>query len=203
MEGIRKVNLSDPVAQALVDAASIVVDLRHAVEMCEALLHRMRQPSGTRNSSMEVALWESAIISYGRCFRSGKGSRGARRWEVPDDLVDHLDEEMREWHEQACEERNRAVAHRVNQREGGTAIALIDVRTRRVVDAHSLMSRVRAGKTRVTRLRDVAAQLAQWMEHVQSDMRREIIEGVASEDFDELIRRSYPASVRIERVVEE
>jgi hypothetical protein len=91
-------------AQELAHLTSLWADLQ-LVEM--SLHYRSQIPKSLKSIFTRRALWEQAVIAYGRCFTSG------RRPQVPAGLVDQLSPSARAIHEAALIWRNKHVAHRV------------------------------------------------------------------------------------------
>jgi len=94
------------------DLVSMIGDLSRVTEMSDALSAYAKEDSGV----VSAALWESAVITYGRCFTSGKSAIGKRsRRKMPKEALDSLSPELRKAHEQVMELRNRHVGHRVGE----------------------------------------------------------------------------------------
>lgn len=85
-------------------------------------------PEGSADELLQRALWESAVIAYGRCFVSGKGylRPGAARTKVPENFLDALDEDERRMHREVLEERNQHVGHRVGLQEQAKVILILN-----------------------------------------------------------------------------
>jgi len=94
------------------DLVSMIDDLGRVIQTSDALSAYAEE----ENAVVEAALWESAVITYGRCFTSGKSAIGKRsRRKMPTEALDTLSPELREAHEQVMELRNRHVGHRVGE----------------------------------------------------------------------------------------
>ena len=69
--GERVVPLEIPSARVLADQASVVGDLQLVMDCCGRLLTELGKPEEERDGVVPLALWSSALISYGRCFGGG------------------------------------------------------------------------------------------------------------------------------------
>jgi hypothetical protein len=112
-----KVRIEDPSVAELLDWASLWGDLLH-VDM--VLLAREGIDVAAPNLFIRRALWESAVISYGRTATSG------RRQSQIEELLTLLSPDERSFHQEVMAWRNQHVAHRVDlSREQAEAIAII------------------------------------------------------------------------------
>lgn len=117
-------HLKSATARELEDWASLWSDLLHA----EMILHtRAAIPAIPANHFARRALWEAAIVSYGRTAMSGR-----RRQQV-EELLTFLGSPAKELHEDLMAWRNKHVAHRVDRtREQVDVRAMVDEAKRRV-----------------------------------------------------------------------
>jgi hypothetical protein len=101
------------------EAAASVADLRSMVDDLEHVVHLCDLRDTMEHQLARQACWESAVITYGRCFTSGKSHGGKRRGrsQVARDLVEELPELLAAVHRDVLEERDKHVAHRVNDAE--------------------------------------------------------------------------------------
>jgi hypothetical protein len=120
---------TDDDAALLADVVSIQVDLGHVLNACRWLIENMtpveeevHEPAAT----LIHAVWESALITYGRCFSKGWGHfNRQRRTRLPADLLKQLAVEHRATHKAVMDERNRHVAHRDNDRQQAQPIVVL------------------------------------------------------------------------------
>jgi hypothetical protein len=111
-------SLEGDTVDELADLASLWADLLH-VDM--ALLARREVPADAKHVFSRRALWEAAVISYGRTATSG------RRKQRLTDLVSALGVESERCHQDVMAWRNRHVAHRVDRlRESLEIVAIVD-----------------------------------------------------------------------------
>lgn len=117
------------------------------------------------------SMWESAVISYGRCFEEGKGHlTGRSRARVPQDIVDDLPAEYRVTHLAVIEERSKHIAHRVNRlQQAQVLVALADPDEERGVATMTTML-----LHQVVR-RDLPEPLLTLAEHLAFQMRSRIV----------------------------
>ncbi|MDP9419566.1 MAG: hypothetical protein M3P53_05380 [Actinomycetota bacterium] len=123
------VPLAGPVPGALADVWSILEDLKYVTSACRRIMALPTEPpERSGDDLLQRALWESAVIAYGRCFTGGKGylRPGAPRTKVPEDFLDALDEDERRIHTEVLEERNQQVGHRVGLQEQATVILILN-----------------------------------------------------------------------------
>ena len=97
--------------------ASVWADLLHA----QMALHaRERMPDDAPNLFARRALWEAAVVAYGRTAKHG--SR-----QVPTtDLVDEMGPEARDVHDRVITWRDKHIAHRQDKRESVSSRAVLD-----------------------------------------------------------------------------
>lgn len=105
------------------DLISMISDLGQVIEMS----HALRRHEGDEDSVVAAALWEAAVVTYGRCFISGRSALGKRsRRRMPSEALDMLGPELRQAHEDVMEMRNQHVGHRVGETSGVRVIAFHD-----------------------------------------------------------------------------
>ena len=68
------VALDTPAARILADQASIINDLQFVMDCCKRLLTELDKPQEDRDGVVPQALWSSALVAYGRCFREDRRS---------------------------------------------------------------------------------------------------------------------------------
>jgi hypothetical protein len=154
------VDLDVPSAQVLADQAAIIQDLQFVMECCKRLLTELAQPEKDRNPIVPLALWASALVSYGRCFSGGKrfGLTAEDIQSLP------LQGEVMKYHKWLIEERNKHTRHSANPFETakvGAALSPPDAAKRRVEGVAILsMSHVLVDDTGVRQLGGLASELA-------------------------------------------
>lgn len=123
------VPLAGPAPGVLADLWSIVEDLKYVAAACQQITAMPPEPSeGSGQELLQRALWESAVIAYGRCFTGGKGylRPGAPRTKIPEDFLGALDADERRMHSEILEERNQHVGHRVGLQEQAKVILILN-----------------------------------------------------------------------------
>lgn len=93
-----------PEADALRKSLEHMTDLQHVVNCCDLLM----EPSAEENSPLTQALYESAIITYARCFNSGRRSKITEQT-----IADTVAPEAVTWHRYFMKMRDQHVAHTV------------------------------------------------------------------------------------------
>lgn len=90
------------------DLGSILNDLTRSVRRCELIR------SGDYPSDVNEALWEAAIVAYGRSFTLGRDAlgRAGQRRQITDRELSVLSPSELEVHRSVRVERNRHVGHR-------------------------------------------------------------------------------------------
>jgi hypothetical protein len=122
--GDLEVRIDNASVAELRDWASLWGDLLH-VDM--VLLAREKFEADASNIFIRRALWESAVISYGRTAISG------RRHSQIQELLKLLGPEADAFHKEVMSWRNQHVAHRVDgSRESTEARGIIDLATQRI-----------------------------------------------------------------------
>lgn len=113
----------------IADLWSVGADLKFVADCCDELL--VDPPTDESDPSVvRRALWEAAVIAYGRCYRNGKGhiEPGATRFRIPDTLIDQLDARTpgrRTTHDAALASRDQHIAHRVSVDEQVRVVAFL------------------------------------------------------------------------------
>ena len=101
------VALDVPSARVLADQASIIQDLQFVMDCCKRLLAELAKPEDDRDPLMPLALWSSAVVSYGRCFTKGK-----RFGLATEDVTSlPLQGAVMKFHTWVLEERDKLAAH--------------------------------------------------------------------------------------------
>jgi hypothetical protein len=62
------VALEMPSARILADQAGVIADLEFVMDCCKRLLTELAIPESERDGVVPLALWSSALVTYGRCF---------------------------------------------------------------------------------------------------------------------------------------
>jgi hypothetical protein len=108
-----QVVLDSEEAADVADLVTHVLDLQHVIECCERVDDFTDEADPTH--LLRRCLWESAVVTYGRCFNSGRSAgRRQGRLKIPAVILDTMSVAEREVHGLLLEERNGHVAHRVN-----------------------------------------------------------------------------------------
>ena len=155
------VEIRTPGASRAADLASIVADLKRVIARCNLIA------ADTHSDDVNEALWESAVIAYGRCFSSGRATYGEahqRRRITDEDLV-VLDEVDLETHRLMRDERNKCVGHRDTGGEFVQALAFGEASNPQVASGVGLSVTARRGPNqKMRRLGDVARKLHHHLE---------------------------------------
>lgn len=93
-----------PEADALRKSLEHMTDLQHVVNCCSLLL----EPASEDDSPQTQALYESAVITYARCFNSGRRSKITEQT-----IADTAAPEAVIWHRYFMKMRDQHVAHTV------------------------------------------------------------------------------------------
>lgn len=104
-----------PVADAEIyaDLLTHVEDMKRVARYGRALAQRLSTDGPDLICS---ALWESMIITYGRCFRDGRSAAGkGKRRRFPTEILEGMDSKALEIHNYALGLRDRHVGHRVDE----------------------------------------------------------------------------------------
>jgi len=108
--------LQGDAATLLADLESYRSDLSRAVFACERI---MIAGKGRLDHDTMQLVYESAIMSYARCFASGV------RMRLPFDLQMHMSDEARDFHEQMLLIRDKLLAHAVSPLETVIPISVL------------------------------------------------------------------------------
>jgi hypothetical protein len=93
-------------------------DLLH-VQM--VIFHLEQLPPKPNTGFVARALWEDAVVTYGRCFNTGRRSSVVDKLEP---LVAALPQSLRTTHDEILHWRNKHVAHRVDERYEQTQVVV-------------------------------------------------------------------------------
>lgn len=102
------------------------------------------------------ALWSSALVAYARCFKSG------RRLRLPADALDVLELAERELHGALLDERDRHIAHQVDDLERVliSVVGRSDGNSQTVEGVALLMAKqIGPPREKVAQVRELAAKL--------------------------------------------
>jgi len=128
-EELPQIPATGPVAAEAMDWESMRSDLAHVVKVCD-LVAAQSDSVTDENVVIGWALWESAVISYSRCFTTGKGFQNISpkrpRTRLEKAMLGVLPPELREVHERILQERNKHIAHRVDDREVGALFVVLE-----------------------------------------------------------------------------
>jgi hypothetical protein len=154
------VNFDVPSAQVLADQAAILHDLQFVMECCKRLLTELEKPAEERDAVVPLALWSSALVSYGRCFS------GNQRFGLTEADVSSLPlrGEVVKYHKWVLSERNKLTKHSADPFEAakvGAALTAPGAAPQRVEGVSVLsLSRVLVDLTGVRQLGGLASELA-------------------------------------------
>src|SRR5687768_5836943 len=95
--------IGGPLGEDMADLDSLRRDMARVRDLTALLLGDTNE---AQSRSIRSALWESAVVTYGRCFGTGKSTQGGARMKVHTDAVQQLPEALRAAHEMILEERN-------------------------------------------------------------------------------------------------
>jgi hypothetical protein len=154
------VALDVPSAQVLADQAAIIQDLQFVMECCKRLLIELDKSDEERDAVVPLALWSSALVSYARCFATGK--RFGLTVEDVKSLP--LEGEVVNYHKWVIAERNKSTKHTSNPFEAAVVGAALSppAASKRQVEGIAIlsMSRVLVNHTGVRQLGGLASELA-------------------------------------------
>jgi hypothetical protein len=89
-------NLGIPAATEYADLISIKQDLEFVVNACERLCVELAKPETDRKPVIDQSLWTAALVTYARCFGSGKRTPGLTADDV---ALLPLEGQIAEWHQ--------------------------------------------------------------------------------------------------------
>lgn len=135
-------------AARLTDLCSLASDLDDALEFCAHLRRSaslLGRQAGTDEPSADTAvvldaLWTSALMSYRRCFASGRHAMlpGRSRSRI-DDVIQALGSEHKELHRMVLSHADRTVAHQVDSHVSTRlSVALSNTGIRRILDVRAM-----------------------------------------------------------------
>jgi hypothetical protein len=185
------VKLTGPETHRLADMAGVHMDLRTVADTAAELARILERDLGREKLTAE-ALQSHAVIRYGRCFRGGVRTA----FLVPQEWLDALPPELREWHDLFLDIRDKHVAHSVNDWELNVPVARVRVdQESGDVEAHS----VSVNQHRVLLLDTVsykalcelARQLADRVEAEMEIERARLLEYAKAIPVEELRRRIH------------
>ncbi len=93
-------------AKELADLTSLIQDLDYCIKTCERLITSLE--SKTEDPILQTSLWTSVLISYARCFATGK------RFGISEEFLSKLDGDPIGAHRYYINMRDKNVAHSVN-----------------------------------------------------------------------------------------
>jgi hypothetical protein len=115
---MREVVLKGELAQEFSEWFSIWSDLLH---VRQALYGRRQIEDTGVNVFVRRAIWEGAVISYGRCYKSGRRRSLLRKY------IEDMTPEQRNRHDETIHWRDKHVGHRVDSAlEVATTVAEVD-----------------------------------------------------------------------------
>ncbi len=115
-------SLDVPVAAEYADLVSITHDLAFVANACERLCTEIAKPEIDSDPVITQALWTAALVTYARCFATGKRKVGL----TSDDIaLVPLEGQVVEWHKYLIDMRNKHIAHSVNPFEAVSVGAVV------------------------------------------------------------------------------
>ena len=115
--------LRSPSALALADLAALFEDLQTTLLCCERLMVELTSDRPAPDELAHEAYWTTAVLSYARCFATGKRGTGL----TEDDITaTRLEGDVLGWHRALMELRDRYAHASVNPRETFTVGATQD-----------------------------------------------------------------------------
>lgn len=166
-------------AAVVADLASITADLRHTAAACRLIAD---QDDDSADGVVTRALWESAVVSYGRCFQSGKGHiEKQSRTPMPTEVMATLTDEDRLLHDRVMQTRNQHVAHRADLvTEQARVLVFLNAPPHppEAVGAGPFMLTLIAPTEDVKRLAELADRLAGQVDEFQQPLLQAIVEEV-------------------------
>jgi hypothetical protein len=194
--------LVGPAARRYSELLSIGVDLTHVIEACEQLgVYFAQNPSpdtaqssvGTDadsddgpNSSIAETLWAGALVTYARCFGTGKRSGLTRQ-----DVI-ATDSDALTFHDNFMAQRNKHIAHSVNPFEQIEVGMIVDLNRKTDLGPEHLVSFV--GR-RVVQFEDannlwlLATKLRGSIDTTLEDLKAAAVEEARLEGVEALIAR--------------
>lgn len=189
------VSVEGPGPGTLADLWSILNDLSYVAEACSRVA-ATTEGSEPGDGFVCRALWQSAVVTYGRCFTSGRGyvRPGASRTKIPEDFRDTLEPGERLIHDSILEERNQHVGHRVGDQEQAKVILLLtpppDDRAVEAVTVFGIHLMSREGDDLAT-FRRVVAKLGARLAAEYHALQQHLLTG-AAQRVDEWYEKAVP-----------
>ncbi|EIE97352.1 hypothetical protein [Saccharomonospora glauca] len=175
-------------AKTLADQVSIIQDLRSVSEYCDRLFEILREPEDRQDSVAMQAYWTAALVSYWRCFNTGK------RFGLTEEDVKALPYkgEVVEYHRWLGDMRNKNVAHSVNPFEMvkvGAVLSPDGVNPREVQGTGVFSARyVSVDEGGVQQLASLARGLAELVSKRAETQQEVVLEEARKMEFDRLRR---------------
>ncbi len=180
--------LTNPEAHALADTLSLCVDLAFVVEACRRLDEELARPEPERDTTVTRALWDAAVVAYGRGFGSGRGFGGTTRRRVPDAALATLAPAEREVHDELLQARNQHVAHRVGEGQRAIVVATLAAPpAERGIENLFPINIDAGGSKKISETRQIASRLLSWLEKEQEGQANRILDVLRS-DVDDAYR---------------
>lgn len=181
----------DSAANPLGDLQSLINDLEFVADACDELQTRVPTMTSRR------ALWEAAVIAYGRCFSSGGSAVVAKqsRTRIPDELLATLSEADQACHRDIVQLRNQHIGHRVDLRMHKVVVFVTlspPSEEREVKGCGSVVLLNEGGPERAKVLARTARALADRLK-AQSTLLSQEVMRQARDSIDECYRAAVPA----------
>lgn len=179
-----------PEARRLADLISLHRDLRFCCEVLKRLLDVIE---GEQDAILQQALWSAALVSYARCFASGK------RLGLTEDVFSDLQGDPVDLHRYLKNQRDKYVAHSVNPFEDvrvGVVLASPENGPRGVIGTMNLIgSLVSDTADSVRQFGALAAHALNFVAKQTKDAETKYKAVARSLDLDDLYSRSRPRFV--------
>jgi hypothetical protein len=167
-------------------------DLLFVERCCRALAEL---PDDDASKTVHRALWEAAVVAYGRSFKSGRGHAPVKRQgrtRIPEAVMQQLTPDEQITHEEVLAERDGHIGHRVDTREGANVrVLLAPPPERQVLNVVMFSARSYAGGPRATKLAELAHRLAELIEPLRQGALLQVAAD-AQADLDGVYRSASP-----------
>ncbi|MGH3787076.1 MAG: hypothetical protein ACRDRG_11110 [Pseudonocardiaceae bacterium] len=167
------------------DLISIRHDLEFVVNTCTRLLAELAKVESDRESIIIQTLWIAALVTYARCFGTGKRKLGLTTDDV---ALLPLKGQVTEWHKYLMDMRNKNIAHSVNPFETVTVGALIGLSGEVEGVGFLSLRYVSSDEGGVRQTRDLALALFKLTEGRAQQKESEVLEAAHALDHNHLSR---------------
>jgi hypothetical protein len=177
-------------AQRLADLYSLSFDLEFCVECCDRLVQGVA--GNCQDVPLEQALWTAALISYSRCFASG------RRFGLSESTFEDQDPLAVKLHKSFRATRDKYIAHSVSpfeQMEVGLILDAYDPPKEVVGTLRIHMRLLPDMATEAPNLKNLAMLVHRELQKIAADTEREVMERAKQTPFSEVV--SFPSCTYI------